>query len=209
VKMWLCALAVVAVGCASSSAHRSRPWLGDAAYARGDWARAAAAYERELAAATTDDSSQLAAVKLRWALAVLSAQPEQGRDRARRVLEELRRAHPGAFEAQSAAVVLARLDQLDAVERSRNELREQRTALRLAVERLGELATALKERADSGEAQLALVDEERDRLQKRLGQLEASLAELRSQVRALEEREQRLTEQLDALKNIDLEPADP
>ncbi len=194
---------VVAAALLLSACLGRAQWRGDAPFARGEWAAAASSYERQLSTAPTADDRDLALYRL--ALAYLAGTNPDKRTLARTALERLRRDYPDSDAAADAVALLARLDELDAVARTLATLREQRDASRMAVERLGELATALKDRAENTEGKLGTSEEERERLQKRVNQLEATAAQQRTTIAELSASIERLTEQLNALKSIDLD----
>lgn len=198
-------LALVSSACARDASPQTPPppWRGDDAFERGAWADAARSYEIELP--DRPDAPDRTEAAYRLALAHLAVDGPGSRDRARTLLLDLTQQRVDPRTRRYAMVQLARLDALVRAETRLELRREQRDALRVAVERLTDLAAGLETRLDDSDERLRAGSAERERLVREVDQLKAAASEQRRRIHRLSEHIDRLTEQLDALKNIDLQ----
>lgn len=183
------ALMVVGLGCSSLPVSRS----GNAAFEAGDFATAAQAWE-ELVAASPELPGENPDLSLRLALA--HAVPDHAASdlgRARQLLEAL--AAGGSNQADSARALLAVVDSLREL---RHELERAHSACEVGL-RQCEMGSATSQRLLGDERRLRQeTEEENARLRRRVEELEGATADLERRLRTL-------AEQLEAIKQIDLE----
>ena len=184
------ALATVVVACGSTGA---RPDPGDVAFARGEFAAAAAAF-LERAEADAEPLSNEQRLRLALALAV-PGHPSSDPARARELLEQL---DHGESRSAEAAAVLSLVDRMAHLDRELVELADRLRRADDAGVRCAEQAAKLRGELWTSRLEVEDASAERDRLRREINELESAIARRDAELAELQQ-------MLERLKHVDLE----
>lgn len=185
---------VTLAGCAASSQQAA--WAGDDYYRRGDYAGAVVAYRVQLGEPL--ERPDRSGAMLRLGFAYLTESTAEGDARAELVLRQLIEQYPDSESAQSARVTLTRLSRSQLSERARSD-----NDVRIA--KLRNVLGAYKRQLARTRARLIAYREADGEATTERTTLIKEIEGLKLKVKQQEARIESLSQQLDAIKRIDLD----